>query len=38
MLSFGRWWAENVAALLFLVWLLRETSETFEKAKEKREE
>jgi len=35
---FGWWWAENVAALLFLVWLLRETWETFEEAKEKREE
>ena len=30
---FGWWWAENVAALLFLVWLLRETWEAFEEAR-----
>jgi divalent metal cation (Fe/Co/Zn/Cd) transporter len=29
---FGWWWVENVAALLFLVWLLRETWEAFEEA------
>jgi divalent metal cation (Fe/Co/Zn/Cd) transporter len=29
---FGWWWVENVAALLFLVWLVRETWETFEDA------
>ncbi len=30
---FGWWWAENVAALLFLVWLVRETIEAFEDAR-----
>jgi len=30
---FGWWWAENLAALLFLVWLIRETWETFEEAR-----
>ncbi len=29
---FGWWWVENIAALLFLVWLLRETREAFEEA------
>jgi divalent metal cation (Fe/Co/Zn/Cd) transporter len=29
---FGWWWAESIAALLFLVWLLRETREAFEAA------
>ncbi len=29
---FGWWWIEDVAALLFLVWLVRETWETFEEA------
>lgn len=29
---FGWWWAENVAALLFLVWLFQETREAFEEA------
>ena len=29
---FGWWWAEYVAALLFLVWLVRETLEAFEEA------
>lgn len=28
----GWWWAEHVAALLFLVWLVRETREAFEEA------
>ena len=31
---FGWWWAESVAALLFLVWLVRETIEAFEEARE----
>ena len=31
---FGWWWVENVAALLFLVWLVRETRETFEDARQ----
>jgi divalent metal cation (Fe/Co/Zn/Cd) transporter len=31
---FGWWWAENVAALLFLFWLVRETWETFEDARQ----
>ncbi len=30
----GWWWAESVAALLFLVWLGRETIEAFEEARE----
>jgi divalent metal cation (Fe/Co/Zn/Cd) transporter len=30
---FGWWWAEGVAALLFLVWLVRETWEAFEEAR-----
>ncbi len=30
---FGWWWAEPVAALLFLVWLVRETLEAFEEAR-----
>ncbi|MDR3577881.1 MAG: cation transporter [Anaerolineaceae bacterium] len=30
---FGWWWAENAAALLFLVWLVRETWEAFEEAR-----
>ena len=29
---FGWWWAENVAALLFLFWLVRETLDAFEEA------
>ena len=32
---FGWWWAEHIAALLFLLWLARETWETFEKARSK---
>jgi divalent metal cation (Fe/Co/Zn/Cd) transporter len=28
----GWWWAENIAALLFLIWLLRETWEMIEEA------
>jgi divalent metal cation (Fe/Co/Zn/Cd) transporter len=31
---FGWWWAEDVAALGFLVWLGRETWEAFEEARE----
>jgi divalent metal cation (Fe/Co/Zn/Cd) transporter len=30
---FGWWWVENVAALLFLIWLVRETWEAFEDAR-----
>jgi divalent metal cation (Fe/Co/Zn/Cd) transporter len=30
---FGWWWVENVAALLFLVWLLRETWEALVEAR-----
>jgi divalent metal cation (Fe/Co/Zn/Cd) transporter len=30
---FGWWWAEHIAALLFLVWLGRETWEAFEEAR-----
>jgi len=32
---FGLWWVEYVAALVFLVWLLRETLEVFEEVREK---
>ena len=28
----GLWWAEHLAALLFLIWLVRETREAFEEA------
>jgi divalent metal cation (Fe/Co/Zn/Cd) transporter len=31
---FGWWWVESVAALLFLFWLVRETREAFEEARE----
>jgi divalent metal cation (Fe/Co/Zn/Cd) transporter len=31
---FGWWWVEYVAALVFLVWLVRETWEAFEEARE----
>jgi divalent metal cation (Fe/Co/Zn/Cd) transporter len=34
----GWWWVENIAALLFLVWLLRETREAFEEARTERKE
>ncbi len=34
---FGWWWAEHVAALLFLIWLVRETMEAFEEARERPE-
>jgi divalent metal cation (Fe/Co/Zn/Cd) transporter len=30
----GWWWAEYAAALLFLIWLIRETLEAFEEARE----
>jgi divalent metal cation (Fe/Co/Zn/Cd) transporter len=30
---FGWWWVENMAALLFLIWLARETMEAFEEAR-----
>lgn len=30
---FGWWWASEVAALLFLIWLVRETLESFEEAR-----
>lgn len=32
----GWWWVENIAALLFLIWLLRETWEAFEEAQTER--
>ena len=32
----GWWWIENIAALLFLIWLLRETWEAFGEAKTER--
>lgn len=35
---FHWWWAEHIAALLFLVWLVRETRETLEKARNGQEE
>ncbi len=31
--AFGWWWADDLAALLFLVWLVRETLEAFEEAR-----
>jgi divalent metal cation (Fe/Co/Zn/Cd) transporter len=34
---FGLWWAEYLAALMFLVWLVKETLEVFEEAREKKE-
>jgi divalent metal cation (Fe/Co/Zn/Cd) transporter len=33
-LLFGWWWAESAAAVLFLVWLVRETLEAFEEARQ----
>jgi divalent metal cation (Fe/Co/Zn/Cd) transporter len=35
---FKWWWAEGVAALVFLVWLLQETREAMEEARESRQE
>ena len=37
-LFFQWWWAEYVAALVFLFWLAGETREAFEVAREGREE
>jgi divalent metal cation (Fe/Co/Zn/Cd) transporter len=34
---FGLWWTEYLAALVFLVWLIKETLEVFEEAREKKE-
>ena len=31
---FGLWWVESIAALVFLVWLIRETREVFEEVRE----
>jgi len=31
---FGWWWAEDVASLLFLVWLVGETREALEEARD----
>ncbi len=31
---FGWWWADDVAALVFLVWLVRETVEAFQQGRE----
>jgi divalent metal cation (Fe/Co/Zn/Cd) transporter len=33
---FGWWWVEDIAALVFLIWLLRETMEAFGEVREKR--
>jgi divalent metal cation (Fe/Co/Zn/Cd) transporter len=33
---FGLWWVEYIAALVFLVWLIRETLEAFEEALEEK--
>jgi divalent metal cation (Fe/Co/Zn/Cd) transporter len=33
--AFGWWWAEGLAALLFLFWLVRETWEVFEEVRER---
>jgi divalent metal cation (Fe/Co/Zn/Cd) transporter len=33
---FGWWWAEYLAALVFLVWLIKETVEVFEGTREKK--
>jgi divalent metal cation (Fe/Co/Zn/Cd) transporter len=35
---FGWRWVEYIAALVFLVWLVRETLEAFEEVKEKSKE
>lgn len=35
---FGLWWVEYIAALVFLIWLIRETLETFEEAREDKKE
>jgi divalent metal cation (Fe/Co/Zn/Cd) transporter len=31
---FGLWWAEYIASLIFLIWLIQETREVFEEARE----
>jgi divalent metal cation (Fe/Co/Zn/Cd) transporter len=31
---FGLWWIEYIAALVFLIWLVLETREAFEEARE----
>ncbi len=33
---FGWWWVQYIAALVFLIWLIRETLETFEDAREEK--
>ena len=35
---FGLWWGEYIGALVFLVWLIRETREVFEEASAKNNE
>jgi len=35
---FGLWWVEYIAALVFLIWLIRETLEAFEEAREEKKE
>ncbi len=35
---FGLWWAEYIAALVFLVWLIKETLEVFEEVRGEKEE
>jgi len=32
---FGFWWAEYIAALVFLIWLIKETQAVFEEARDK---
>jgi divalent metal cation (Fe/Co/Zn/Cd) transporter len=35
---FGLWWVENIAALVFLLWLIQETLEAFKEAREENNE
>jgi divalent metal cation (Fe/Co/Zn/Cd) transporter len=35
---FGLWWAEYIASLIFLIWLIQETREVFEEAREEYKE
>jgi divalent metal cation (Fe/Co/Zn/Cd) transporter len=35
---FGLWWVEYLAALVFLVWLIQETREVFEEAREENQQ
>jgi len=35
---FALWWAEYIAALVFLVWLIKETLEVFQEVQEERKE